>query len=239
MSDANASMPTLLPLTTVSTIRPSILAATLVFLALVAAVPALVATALFVPLANPVFLNKIDRLTAGVVSPAMLGPVLLVPWWHIQLNRLPIDGDRGLNDYHRLRVNNAGLRKFANVDAAIDTGLMDANRNPDAGLGDSRRQGTHAKCQQQKSFHRATPKVCLPDPAAHGLAQKQTSPMGGWSTPPQPLSSGPNNRAASGGGRPPLAENLIMVVTSMTCAMSVGAIAVQAHDVNQRSDLSP
>ena len=48
----------------------------------------LMPAALFVPLPHPVFLHKVDRLTAGAISPTILGPVLLMSGWHIQIDRL-------------------------------------------------------------------------------------------------------------------------------------------------------
>lgn len=84
---------------------------------------------IFVALHHPLFLNKIHRLSASVVSAAMLIPLLLVSWWNIQINRLAYHSDRLLDDDHRLLIHDDGRWSVADIDSPVYTGLVDADRD--------------------------------------------------------------------------------------------------------------
>src|SRR5437773_6240161 len=79
----------------------------------------------------PTLLHEIDRLAARVVSGAVFGPVLRMSRRHVQIDwrgrhvRWP-----GL-DHDRLRIDELRWRETADLDAPIETGLADANRNAD------------------------------------------------------------------------------------------------------------
>lgn len=90
--------------------------------------------AFFITFPHPLLLHKIDGLTAGVVASAILGLFFLMARWHIQINWSLVDGDRGLHDDDRLRINEARLWKAADVDAPINARLVDADGCTDVGL---------------------------------------------------------------------------------------------------------
>ena len=81
----------------------------------------------------PSIFYEIDRVTASIVLAAVLAPVLGMSWRHVHVNGLINDADRcGMND-NRSCVNDFGMGKAPNVNAAIETGLGDADRDPDIG----------------------------------------------------------------------------------------------------------
>jgi hypothetical protein len=97
-----------------------------------------------ITLMHPTFLHKINRLAAGVVVVAVTAPILLVRSRDVKVDRL------ALHHYSRLhkdrvvmnrRRNNNGLwihhcrlGVIANVNAAIDARLVNANRHTHIGL---------------------------------------------------------------------------------------------------------
>ena len=81
-----------------------------------------------IALHHPLFLNKIHRLSASVVAAAMLAPLLLMPRWDIQINRLAHHGHGLLDDDHGLLIHDDGRWSVADVDSPIDTGLVDIDR---------------------------------------------------------------------------------------------------------------
>ena len=87
-----------------------------------------------VALAHPGVPHEVDRLPAGFVAPAIAAPVLLVRGWHVEIDRRPLVGDPRRRDQHRLRQHERRPRHVADVDAAVDTRLVDADRHADAGL---------------------------------------------------------------------------------------------------------
>jgi hypothetical protein len=97
---------------------------------------------ILIPFPNPLLLNKINWLSAGVVSAAMFAPVLLVARWNVQVNGLALHSHWLLHDDDRLRLHQHRLRVVANVDSPIDTRLVDADRYTDTGLCHCRTRGT-------------------------------------------------------------------------------------------------
>lgn len=87
-----------------------------------------------VTLDDPLLLNKIHRLSAGVIAAAMLIPLLLVSWWNIQINRLAHHGHRLLDDDHWLLIDDDGRWSVTDVDSSVYTGLVDADRYAYRGL---------------------------------------------------------------------------------------------------------
>ena len=81
-----------------------------------------------VTLDDPLLLNKIHRLSASVIAAAMLTPLLLMPRWNIQVNRLAHHGHWLLHDDHRLLIDDDGRWAVADVNSSINTGLVDTDR---------------------------------------------------------------------------------------------------------------
>jgi hypothetical protein len=85
---------------------------------------AMLSSVLLIPIPNPVLTNKVHRTPTGIVFAAMFFPVLLVARRYIQIQWLP---DRRLHDQNGLRVDYRRRRVVANVDLAVNTGLVDSN----------------------------------------------------------------------------------------------------------------
>ena len=76
---------------------------------------------------DPLLLHKINRLAASVVAVAMFAPIFLMTVRHVQVNRLAHNSHGLLNNDDGLLINQHRLRVVANIDAAIHTGLVNAN----------------------------------------------------------------------------------------------------------------
>ena len=90
---------------------------------------------LLISISHPLFLHKVDRLAAGVVTGTVLAPFFLMPWRHVQVNWLALHHNRGRQDDHRLRIHQHGRRVVADIDPSIDARLVDVNRHANPGLG--------------------------------------------------------------------------------------------------------
>ena len=99
-------------------------------------VPRILPTGMLITVAldHPLFLYEIHRLSARVVSIAMLVPFLLMARWDIQIDRLAHHGNWLLNDDHGLLVHDDRRWTVADVNSSIDTGLVDTDRDPHGGL---------------------------------------------------------------------------------------------------------
>ena len=75
----------------------------------------------------PVIMHEVDRLTTGVVLPAVFAPVPLVALRHVQIDRLADLAHRRTLDHDRLRVDYSRFRQVADVDASIEAGLADGD----------------------------------------------------------------------------------------------------------------
>src|SRR6516225_6073344 len=101
--------------------------------ALVLAMVVVVVVLVLPALAHPVFADEVDRLAARVVLAAVALPVVLMLLRNVQVHRLLLDDDARRRDDHRLRMPQCRRRHVADRDAAVDAGLVDADR--DARLG--------------------------------------------------------------------------------------------------------
>lgn len=104
---------------------------------------------MLVAVPNPLLLHKIHRLATGVVVHAMFAPVLLMARRHVKINRLAHNGNGLLNDDHRLRIDQHGLRIIADVDTPVNAGLVDPDRHAHVGLG-HRRSADQSACDQKE-----------------------------------------------------------------------------------------
>lgn len=76
----------------------------------------------------PVFLYKIDGLIAGIIAVAVFIPFFGMARWHIEINRLLLNGDRRRHDQNRVWVNQSRPGVIsAQVDLTIKTGLANTN----------------------------------------------------------------------------------------------------------------
>lgn len=79
----------------------------------------------------PVVADEIDAFAAGVVAVAVLVPVLGMAGWDAQVERRAAVGD-GL-DHDRFRIEQDWRGVAADVEAAVEAGLADADRDADVG----------------------------------------------------------------------------------------------------------
>src|ERR1035437_3280831 len=112
-----------------------------------------IALVLLIALTHPLFLHKIDRLAAGVVMLAMLGPVLLMRRRHVEVNGFHLHGHLRWRNDHRLRIHHHGRGDVADVDAAIHAGLVDVDGNTDVGASVSGSDGPCGNDQSNELVH--------------------------------------------------------------------------------------
>jgi len=74
----------------------------------------------------PVVPHKVDTLATGIVSPAMLAPILGMSRRYAQINRFPARINPA--DHSGLTVDQLRRRIIANVEVTIKAGLADADR---------------------------------------------------------------------------------------------------------------
>ena len=110
-----------------------------------------------VALANPIVANEVHGLAAGVVATAIGAPVLLMRRRYVEIDRRPLADVAPLLDDHRLLHVQRGRRHVADVDPAIDTGLVDADRNADVRLRKGRADGAHGKYRDENLLHGGSP----------------------------------------------------------------------------------
>jgi hypothetical protein len=96
---------------------------------------------LHIPVVHPLLAHEVHRLAAGAVRRAVVRPIALVHFRHVQVDRTLLHGDRRRGDDHRLRVDHgrghvsdADLRA-ADVDAPIDARHVDVDAGADGHLG--------------------------------------------------------------------------------------------------------
>jgi hypothetical protein len=100
------------------------------------------ATPLVIAFANPVLVDKINRLPTGVVAMAIGSPVLLMAWRYIEINRTLVNRDRSRCYHHGSGLDqHGGLGKVTNVDSAVDAGLVNTDGDANTGLRKGRSQG--------------------------------------------------------------------------------------------------
>lgn len=111
------------------------------------AMPFLVARGVLVPV--PVVLDEIDAFAAGAVVVAMPAPVPGVAGRDAQVKRRATD--RYALDHQRFGEKKGGRGEAADVEAAVETGLADVDRDLGGG-GRAQGGGSYGKSQKQ-SFH--------------------------------------------------------------------------------------
>jgi hypothetical protein len=77
----------------------------------------------------PPVLYEIDRAATGIVFGAVLTPMLFMTGRYMHINRLIYDSGGHRLNYDGFCINEFGLRRVSDVNAAIETGLTDADRN--------------------------------------------------------------------------------------------------------------
>ena len=75
----------------------------------------------------PSVFNKIDRSAACIIFGAMLAPLFLMSGRHVHINRLINDTNRRCVNNDRSCVNEFGLGKTPDVNAAVKAGLRDTD----------------------------------------------------------------------------------------------------------------
>jgi uncharacterized membrane protein len=116
-----------------------------------------VVAALFIALAYPVVSHKINLSVAGVVTPTMFAPMLLMSWRNIQIYWFLLHSNGLLNNHNGLRVYQPGRRIVTNIDPSIDSRLIYANGHTDVWLGKAGCSGAQGDRKKPKSFHKLSP----------------------------------------------------------------------------------
>lgn len=78
----------------------------------------------------PVMPDEIDRLAAGVVLAAVMAPIALVAWAHMQINRRRQHAAMNAYAHDGRAVDEAGCRRVADIHASIKAGLAQADGDP-------------------------------------------------------------------------------------------------------------
>ena len=79
-------------------------------------------------LLHPVLVHEVDRLGAGLVTLAVVRPILLVQGREIEVDRLALQRQGRALDQQRLREHQCRRGAGLNLDPAVDARLMDADR---------------------------------------------------------------------------------------------------------------
>lgn len=82
----------------------------------------------------PVMLDEIHRLAAGVVLAAMVAPIALIAWPHMQIDRRRQYAALNAYAYDGCAIDEAGRRRVADIHASVESGV--AQTYGDAHLGE-------------------------------------------------------------------------------------------------------
>lgn len=114
---------------------------------------------MLVAVADPLFAHEIDGSATGAVTRTVTPPVLLVHRGNVKVHGRRADRPRRHKD--RLGVDNGRRRvATANIDLAINAGLIDADRYPYLRI--DGRHNTSGECERDQFFHRDIPKFNSP-----------------------------------------------------------------------------
>lgn len=81
----------------------------------------------------PSVFYEIDGAPAGIIFSTMFAPLLLMPWWNVDVDRLITHAGRSGMDDDGLCINKFRLRIVTDVNTAIKTGLTDTDGHSDIG----------------------------------------------------------------------------------------------------------
>jgi hypothetical protein len=124
--------------------------AAVVTTAIVIAMPFAVARSVFTGV--PAILDKIHSLAARIIGAAVFRPMLGMARGYSQVNRLLLNVTRRTFNDDRLRVDDARLRKVANINASVKTRLTNIDRYTYVGRHGRRCQREQARCKND-GFH--------------------------------------------------------------------------------------
>ena len=113
----------------------TVIAAIIIVMMPLVAIAALALTISQIAFSHPLLLHKIHGLPAGSIAPAVATPVSLVDNGHVKVDRILINDHRSWCDHHRLCIDDWRCRVVADVDAPINTRLIDADRHTYTGSG--------------------------------------------------------------------------------------------------------
>jgi hypothetical protein len=75
----------------------------------------------------PVMLDEVDRLAAGVVLAAMVAPIALIAWAHMQIDRRRQLAALNAYAHDRRAIDEAGGRRIADIHTAVKSGVAQAD----------------------------------------------------------------------------------------------------------------
>jgi hypothetical protein len=77
----------------------------------------------------PVMLDEVDRLAAGVVLAAMMAPIVLIAWAHMQIDRWRQRGAMNAYTHDRRVIDKAGRRRVADIHATVKARVAQTDRD--------------------------------------------------------------------------------------------------------------
>jgi hypothetical protein len=79
----------------------------------------------------PVMPDEVDRLAAGVVLAAVMAPIALIAWAHMQVNRRRQHLATSAYAHDRRAIDEAGRRRVADIHASVKAGVAQADGGRD------------------------------------------------------------------------------------------------------------
>ena len=78
----------------------------------------------------PVMPDEVDRLTAGVVLTAVMAPIALIAWAHMQIDRRRQDAALHTYAHDGRAIDEAGRRRIADIHASVKSGIAQVDGDP-------------------------------------------------------------------------------------------------------------
>jgi hypothetical protein len=93
----------------------------------------------------PVMPDEVDRLAAGVVLAAMVAPIALIAWAHMQIDRRRQHAALNAYAHDGGAIDEAGRRRVADIHASVKSGIAQVDGDPHLC------ERCAADCQRRKS----------------------------------------------------------------------------------------
>jgi hypothetical protein len=79
----------------------------------------------------PVVPDEVDRLTAGIVLAAVMTPISLIAWLHMQIDRRRQHAALNAYSHDGRAIDEAGRRRVADIHASVKAGIAQADGGRD------------------------------------------------------------------------------------------------------------
>jgi hypothetical protein len=113
----------------------AMIVAVIAVIAVIAVVVPMLVTMMFtivghVGIGVPVMPDEVDRLAAGVVLAAMVAPIALIAWTHMQIDRRRQLAALNTDAHDGRAIEEAGRRRVADIHASVKSGIAQADGDP-------------------------------------------------------------------------------------------------------------